>query len=463
MDRSATADIAAFGGETPVTALPADVVEIARRAILDTIGVSLAGSVESAARIVTEQALSQSNRAECTVWGTGASVTAQLAALANGTAAHVLDYDDTHDSMRGHPSVTILPAVYAMGERTGASGMDVLAAFVVGLEVACKLGLHTGQAPYDHGWHVTATHGIVGATVGAGRLAGLTVEQLQHAIGMAVSFAGGVRGNFGSMTKSLHIGRLGQSAIMAVELAERGFTANPEAIEGDFGYWKVFGRDARFVDEPIGAQLGNPWEIIKPGLNVKAYPCCASTHAAIDIALEVRERLGQRRIERVTMSVPYTAPLLLIHHRPTDPLSAKFSLEYCVAAALLDGAVTLDTFTPESVAREDIQSLLRRVEYVIPPEWQHDDGIPKTGFARIDVHLTDGDTQHAETLAVRGSPARPLTVAELAEKFRACAGSALDGPAVDGLLNALQAIDRIPAIQQVSALLAPQREPHPVG
>lgn len=463
MGTSTTAAIAAFGIETSATALPADVVEIARSAILDTIGVSLAGSIEQPARLAAEQARSQSNAAECVIWGTGERVTAQLAALANGTASHVLDFDDTHDSMRGHPSVAILPAVYAIGERTGATGQDVLAAFVVGLEVACKLGRYTGQQPYDHGWHVTATHGIVGATVGAGRLAGLTVEQLQHAIGMAVSFAGGVRANFGSMTKSLHIGRLGQSAIMAVELAQRGFTANTDAIESNFGYWTVFGRDARFVDEPIGGQLGNPYEIVEPGLNVKAYPCCASTHAAIDVALEVREQLGDGRIEQVTMSVPYTAPLLLIHHRPTDPLSAKFSLEYCVAAALIDGAITLDHFTPESVGRADIQALLRRVNYVIPPEWQHDDGVSKTGFARIDVHLTEGENHQAETMTVCGSPAQPLTSAELEAKFGSCAGLVFDSARVEELLGTLRTIDRAATIQHVSALLTHQPVSQPVG
>lgn len=147
----ATAALAAFATETQASALPNDVEDVARRAILDTIGVALAGSLEPASRIATEQARSQGRASECAIWGAGSWVSAQNAALANGTAAHALDFDDTNDSMRGHPSASILPAVYAIGERTGATGRDVLAAFAVGVEVACKLGLFTGQEPYDRG------------------------------------------------------------------------------------------------------------------------------------------------------------------------------------------------------------------------------------------------------------------------------------------------------------------------
>lgn len=463
MTDSATAAIARFGIETPSSALPADVVDAARRAILDTIGVTLAGSQEIPARIITEQAGSQSNACESVIWGTELRVNAQLAALANGTASHVLDFDDTNDSMRGHPSVAILPAVYAMGERAGVSGMDMLAAFIIGVEVACKLGLYTGQRPYDHGWHVTATHGVIGATVGVGRLVGLSVEQMQHAIGIAVSSASGVRGNFGSMTKSLHIGRLAQSAIMAVEMAQRGFTANTNAIDGDFGYWTVFGRDPRYADVPIESRLGKPFELVSPGFNVKAYPCCASTHAAIDVALKAREELSPADIDRVTVSVPYTAPLLLIHHRPTEPLSAKFSLEYCVAVALLDGAVTLDHFTPDNVLRSDVQSLLRRVTYDVPTEWQHDDGTARTGFARIDVSVSDGTVRHAETTQVRGSPTRPLSGGELEAKFLACANLVFEADRARAILTALQCVDRFDTIRQLSDLLTHQPAPFPDG
>jgi len=450
----ATAEIAAFAIETPASAIPADVVTAARRAILDTIGVTLAGSLEEPSRIASAQARAQSNAVECAIWGTPVRASAQLAALANGVASHVLDYDDTNDAMRGHPSVAVLPAVYAIGERVDASGLDVLAAFTIGVEVACKLGQFTGQALYDRGWHATATHGVIGATAGAGRLAGLSVEQLRHAIGIAVSMAGGVRGNFGSMTKSLHIGRLAQSAIMAVELAAQGFTANPDAIEGDAGYWAVFGRDPELAGQSIGAALGQPYEIAEPGFNVKAYPCCASTHAGIDAALEARASMPAGEIASIEVQVPYTAPLILIHHRPTTPLEAKFSLEYCVAAALLDGAVTLASFTEQAVMRPEAQALLRKVAYLVPPEWSQDDGVAKTGFARVAVYMADGSTHRAEVAAVRGSPARPLSDAELEAKFASCAGLVYPASAVEPLLGALRRLEELGSIRELSALLS---------
>jgi 2-methylcitrate dehydratase PrpD len=227
------------------------------------------------------------------------------------------------------------------------------------------------------------------------------------------------------MTKPLHVGRAAQSAIFAVELVQRGFTASVEAIEGDVGYWAVLGRDARYRPDELAATLGNPFQVVTPGVNVKAYPCCASTHAAIDIALEVADGLSEAEIERVVVEVPYTAPLILIHHRPDDPLSAKFSLEYCVAAALLDGAVTLESFTEQAVRRPDLQALLRRVEFVVPPEWQTSDGTSKTGFARINVYLGDGTLRRAATDVVLGSPARPLTDTQHEAKFLSCARLAL--------------------------------------
>lgn len=457
----ATAEIAAFAIETSSSEIPAEPINAARRAILDTIGVTLAGSIEEPARIATALAAAQSKVRECAVWGTSTLASAQLAALANGVASHVLDYDDTNDAMRGHPSVAVLPAVYAIGERVDASGADVLAAFAIGVEVACKLGLFTGQAAYDHGWHATVINGLIGATAGAARLAGLSVEQLQHAIGIAVSSTGGVRGNFGSMTKSLHIGRLAQAAIMAVELAAEGFTGNTEAIEGDFGFWAVFGRDPEYAGQSISTVLGQPYEIAEPGFNVKAYPCCASTHAAIDAALDVRERLRPDEIVGVDVAVPYTAPLILIHHQPTTPLAAKFSLEYCVAAALQDGAVTLESFTEAAVARPDLQALLRKVEYHVPPEWSQDDGVAKTGFARITVRTADGSSHHAEVDAVRGSPGRPLSDEELEAKFTSCANVVLPADASAALLAALQRLDQLGSIRELSTLLT--AEPAPVA
>ena len=451
----ATESLARFAIETKTSSVPSDVVHAARRAILDTIGVALAGSVEPVSRIIADHARDQGGATESAIWGTSKRVGALNAALANGTSAHALDFDDTHEAMRGHPSVPVLPAVIAMGERLGASGADVLAAFAIGVEVECKLGRLAGYEPYDRGWHVTATHGVVGATVAAGRLAGLSIDQMCQAIGVAVSHAGGVRQNFGTMTKPLHVGRAAGSAIFAVELVQRGFSASPEALEGDVGYLAVFGRSADYSVDDLSSTLGNPFELVSPGVNVKVYPCCAFTHAAIDLALELSGDLSKQAINRVVVSVPYAAPLVLIHHRPRDPLSAKFSLEYCVAAALVDNAVTLTHFIDPVVLRDDLQAVLRLVEYVVPEEWQAQCGPLKTGQARMDVHLDDGTVRHAETDAVRGSSARPLSDTELATKFLSCAELSLGLDQSEEVLELIRGFEQLPAVSELTRRLVP--------
>lgn len=449
----ATESVARFAIETTTSSLPADVVQAARRAILDTIGVALAGSIEPVSTIVADYVTEQGSVAESTIWGAGVKVSALNAALVNGTSAHALDFDDTHMAMRGHPSVPVLPAVIAMGERLGSTGADVLAAFAIGVEVECKLGQLAGHEPYDRGWHVTATHGVVGATAGAERLAGLSVDQMCQAIGVAVSHAGGVRQNFGTMTKPLHVGRAAESAIFAVDLVQRGFSASAEAIEGEVGYLAVFGRSPAYSPDKLSSTLGNPFALVAPGVNVKVYPCCAFTHAPIDLALDLSDDLPEGEIDRVVVGVGYTAPLVLIHHRPRDPLSAKFSLEYCVAAALVDHEVTLTHFTEPVVLRDDLQAMLRRVEYVVPDDWRAEHGPLKTGQARMELHLTDGTVRRAETDAVRGSSSRPLSDVELASKFVSCAELSLGHDRAKEVLELIGGFERLPTIGDLTSQL----------
>ena len=444
-----TEALASFAARLDSKSLPAEVVHAARRAVLDCLGVTLAGAGEDASRLVVDQVLSQGGVPESTLLVHGGRTSAQNAALANGTASHVLDYDDTNRSMPGHPSVPILPAALALGERLGASGAEVLAAFVVGVEVECKLGKFTGREPYDKGWHVTSTLGVVGAAAAAGHLLRLDVPTMQHALGIAVSEAAGVRQNFGTMAKSLHVGRAAQGGVFAAEMAARGFTASRQAIEGPAGFWDVFEGPVTRDGASLAAALGQPFEVVSPGIDFKAYPCCASTHPSIDAALQAGGGQPEDRIDRVRVEVPYSAPLMLIHHRPTVPLAAKFSLEYCVAAALVDGRVGLTHFTQESVDRSDLQSLLRRVEYRVPEEWQKRTGHDPGPWARIEVRLRDGSVLRGETTVPRGNASNPLGDEELEAKFLECAGLGLGN---DRALTALDLIRRFEQLGDVREL-----------
>jgi 2-methylcitrate dehydratase PrpD len=455
-----TEALARFAVEMDGGSLPAPVARAARRAILDCLGVALAGSREPAAQILAAQVLSQGGLAESTLWGAGgARTSAQHAALANGTAAHALDYDDYILSMPGHPSVPVLPAAVAVGERLGASGADVLAAFIVGFEAEAKLGAFSGQEAFDVGWHPTSTLGVIGATAAVGRLLGLDVPKMRSALGLAVSMAGGVRQNFGSMAKPFHVGRAAQSAILAVELAQRGFTASPVAIEGEFGYWDMFAGALNRDGDALARSLGNPFAVLTPGINYKAWPCCGSTFGAVDAALQVTGGLSDGVIDGVMVDVPYTVPLVLIHHRPTRPLAAKFSLEYCVAAALLDGRVTLDHFTEEALSRPDLQSLLRRVEYRVPEDWQKGAGPWKQGHGRVEVRLRDGSARRGVTTAPKGDAANPMSDQELESKFLECAALALGEERAKDALELVRSVDRLEDVRRLTETLGAPAPP----
>jgi len=306
------------------------------------------------------------------------------------------------------------------------------------------------------GWHPTGTLGVIGAAAAVGRLLGLDVLAMRHALGIAVSMASGVRQNFGSMTKPLHVGRAAQSAILAVELAQRGFTASPAAIEGEFGYWDMFAGAVNRDGDALATTLGNPFAVAKPGVNYKAWPCCGSTFGAVDAALQVAGSLSDEAIDRVIVDVPYTAPLVLIHHRPSTPLAGKFSLEYCVAAALLDGCVTLGHFTEEAVSRPDLQSLLRRVEYRVPEDWQKGAGPWKQGHGRVEVRLTDGRIRTGVTTVPKGDAANPMSDAELETKFLDCATRALGEARAKDALELVRSFDRLEDVRRLTEkLLAP--------
>jgi len=449
-----TEALARFAVEMDGEALAPDVRHAAWRALLDCLGVALAGSVEDVGRIITEQALSQGGEPEAVIWGNGARTSAQHAALANGTAAHALDYDDTNNSIPGHPSVPVLPAALAMGERVGASGAAVLAAFVAGVEAECKLGLYTGQDWYDLGWHPTSVTGVVGAAVAAGRLARLDVDQMRQAIGLAVAQASGIRQNFGTMAKPFHVGRAAQAGVLAVELVRRDFSASSIVLEGPAGFWDVFGHAPGRDPDTFADSLGNPFDLLSPGINFKAYPCCASTHPGIDAALACAGGLTEPDVRSAVVDVPYTAPLILIHHRPAMPLEARFSLEYTVAAALLDGAVTLTHFNPDAVARPDLQALLRRIDYRVPDEWRKGAGELNMGQARIEVRLADGSVRRAQVAAPRGSAANPLSDAQLEAKFLDCAALALGTGGARRALDLVRDLESLTDVRGLAAALA---------
>jgi 2-methylcitrate dehydratase PrpD len=331
-------------------ALPPEAVHWAKVAILDTIGCTLAGSTEPCARIVDRVATGGASGGACLIFGTDRSTGQLDAALINGTASHALDYDDVSNTMGGHPSAPILAALFALAQTQAVDGRAFIAAFVAGYETETRIARGVNFHHYEKGWHPTATLGVFGATAACSHLLGLPADRIAVALGMAASFASGIKANFGTMTKPLHVGHAARNGLLATLLAADGFTANPGAFEHKQGFLLVFNGAGNFDADAMLRDWGAPWDIVQPGVGIKQYPCCGSTHSALDAMLMlVREHdLTPAQVERVDS---FTHPRRLAHTDRPDPnseLDAKFSVQYCLARALTDRAIKLEHFIGDS-------------------------------------------------------------------------------------------------------------------
>ena len=341
----ATAGVAEFLVKSRWEDCPPEAVEAARRAILDCLGVMLAGSVEPPARIIQRIAEMEGGTPLATVVGTGRRTGATWAALANGTAAHALDYDDTNFAMMGHPSAPVLSAALAAGELALADGRSLVHAFLLGFEVETTLAEVVNPPHYYRGWHATCTLGTLGAAAAAAHLLGLDAAQTRVALAVAASQASGLKENFGTMTKPFHAGHAARSGVLAALMAREGWTASEQALEGPQGFFAVLGAGDLRLEHL--ATLGRPWKILTTGVAVKPYPSCACTHSIIDGARELRERhrLRPDDIREVTVGVHASVPNILIHDRPRTGLEGKFSGVFAAAAALVEEHLGLQTFT----------------------------------------------------------------------------------------------------------------------
>jgi 2-methylcitrate dehydratase PrpD len=435
--------------------LPDATVRAARRAILDTLGVMLAGSREETA--VRARRLIEHRRGpgEASIVGTSERASIEDAALANGVAAHALDYDDVQASLSGHPSVPVLPPALALAERERASGQDLLTAFVVGVEIEAKLGRAVNPAHYEIGWHATSTLGVFGAAAAAGVLLRLPVDRMAHALALAASMASGVKANFGTDSKPWHVGHAARCGLEAAQLASVGFTGNPAALEHGDGFGSTFGAGMKPSWELTTLDLGAPHEVAEPGIGVKRFPACASTHQSLDAVLELAHEhaIDPARVRAVECAVSYLAPHQLIYDRAETGLQGKFSMPYCVSVALLDGTVGLAQFADERVRRADVQSLMPKVRMVVHPEQTTRDTLASK-FSEVTITMDDGRTLVRRVVHAKGQPRNPLTDADLEVKFRDAAGRVLPADRVDALLTALQELGAVSDVGGLGRLMA---------
>jgi len=428
-------------------------VDAVRRAIIDCMGVMIAGSLEPAARIVQAVAQAEGGAPLATIVGTARRTGTVWAALANGTAAHALDFDDTNFSLMGHPSAPVLAAALAAGELGLADGRDLVHAFLLGFEVEATLAEMINPQHYEHGWHATCTLGTLGAAAAASRLLGLDAAQTATALAVAASQSSGLKENFGTMTKPFHAGHAARSGVLAALLAREGWTASDQALEGPQGYLSVFQAGRRDM-APIDT-LGAPWKILSTGVAVKPFPSCACTHSIIDGALELRRAhaLAPEHIAAVSIGVNRAVPRILIHSNPRTGLEAKFSGEFSAAAALVDGRVGIATFSDEKVRDPAVRQLMSRVEMTVDPEIPGDH--ERHMWTRVTIRHTDGRTLTIGPRPAPGHPANPLTPEALREKFAQCAGTVLPIDRVEALGEMLEGLDDCPDLRSLTAVLGP--------
>ncbi len=430
---------------------PAEARARAAIAVLDTVGVTLAGASEPAGRIVQAVVASEGGDA-CRVFGTPTRASASGAALANGTAAHALDYDDMCFVSLAHPSAPLVPAALAAGELEGSTGCDVLDAYVVGFEIEARLGRLMNPRHYQRGWHCTATLGTIGATAAVSRLLRLNANAASQALAIAASEASGLKENFGTMVKPLHAGLAARNGIHAGLLAKGGMTASALALDGPQGFLHAMDSEQLALADAV-RDLGQRWEVLETGITVKLYPSCAGTHPSLDAILELRrrEQFGAGDVERIEIDVDSITPTILIYERPTSGLEGKFSMPFCVAAAVAFGRVDLETFDAPTLSNALVTGLLGRVVMRVDPSL---DGIgePLTQ-ARASVRLKDGRVFTQPANGARGYPAQPATDAELQAKFLACARRTLPEESCAAALEMLRGIEQIKDVRRLTAAL----------
>ena len=431
--------------------LPEPAIYWAKVAIIDTVGSLLAGVKEPCATIVERvSGIDTLPEGPCLVFGGSKRARPLDAALINGTAAHALDYDDTSKTMSGHPSAVIVPPVIALGEEIGANGKSIIEAYVSGFETGTGIGRGVNFYHYEKGWHPTATLGVFGAAAACGRLLKLSDERLATALAICASLSAGVKANFGSMTKPLHVGFAGRNGLFAALLAGEGFTASGDAFEQSQGFFELFNGPGNYDANKITANWADPLDIVKTGISIKQYPCVYSTHAAVDAAVLLRNQSPLNPAEIKEVEVCMHKRRLLPHTmRPaTSGLNAKFSLPYIIARALIDGRLMIEHFEGDAYAEPAVQALMGKIR--TKPHFDDD----KDYSGSVTVTLKDGTQRSEYVIMPRGrGPEYPLSDEDLRIKFENCASRLLPMDTVKTLYGQLKNLERLDSIRKMTSLI----------
>jgi 2-methylcitrate dehydratase PrpD len=381
--------------------------------------------------------------------GTGRYGSPADAALFNGTVAHALDYDDTNHPAYAHPSAVLVPALLAAARISGASGSDLIDGYIAGFEIFGKLGRAMNTQHYKRGWHATSSFGTLAAVVAVARILGLDRQKTVMALGIAASSASGLRANFGSMVKPLHAGYAARNGVLAGQLAREGFDASEVVLEHAYGYLSVFNAGIGFDVDPL-LSLGESLEIqTEHGLALKPYPSCGATHPGIEAALALHAELNGEEIAGIEASVCEMAK---------TPLEGKFSLHFCVAAALVFGEVKLSTFTDAKVMDPRVRALIAKMSMKTDERWKDDSEFS----TEITVVTQSGRRLSRHIPLAAGKPERWFSPQQLRAKFDDCT-VAFGGAFQNRVYAALRALDQTPDAMALISQLAMKEFPDSVN
>ncbi len=444
-----TKKIAEFVAGARYEAMPPKALENAKAAALDCLGVALAGSRDECAVIAAGIARRERAVEETSVWGQGFRSSALAAAFASGVAAHALDFDHSF-TMMGQPTAPILPAIFSLGESLGASGRQIIEAYVAGFETTAKLVFALRDTTED-GWHAPGTLGALGAAAASAKLLRLDRPRIEMALGITASLAGGVVCNFGTMTKPLHVGAAARNGILAAQLAEAGFTANARAIEAPVGLCAMFYRMA--PDEKPLAELGESYALATEGIRIKPYPCGGLTHQAIDALLDLRAQHGltAEAVESIEVDVTQHTFERIAFRIPQNGIQGKFSMNYVLARALIDGGVSLDAFTDEAVRDGAVLRLAEKVDMKLDKELKKSNAGGRP--CRVTVRLKNGVVYSRAAEHAKGGPENPMTADERRAKFTECARRALDAGAVRRAMEVIEGLETLADIRPLCRIL----------
>ncbi len=440
---------------------PALAIERAASALIDTLAVSIAGASESPVKIALNLA-QQWGRGSCQVIGHPQHLSAPMAALVNGTAAHALDFDDNFDPAKAHASAVLVPALLALADERDFSTDKVLDAYIVGLQIMGKTGQAVNPYHRSRGWHATATLGTIGAAAGCARLLGLGAEQAAHAVSLSTSFSGGMMSQFGTMTKPLHAGMAASGGVQAACFAEQGFTAGDQTLHGKKGLRQLMvGPDIELLAEHMQGKaehgqtmlfdvnnIGEPLHILEYGLKVKRHPNCGSVHRALDglLALCEQHQIPATDVDHVLVRAPSAHLANLMYPEPDDAMQARFSLEYNLAVGLQNGEVTLADFSDKAITDPTTRNLLKTIRR--EPVDKMESEFP----TEVHIQRSNGDVVSTSVKMPVGSLANPLSSDQSWQKYQGCVEPILGENRSVELRQALEQLNSRQSVRQLLAL-----------